>query len=156
MALYGKGVWSLVAAQLAQVCLNSIMVYAKVRHSLVPKIGRDSSGLLTFGMKVLAANFCSWGILNLDNAFVGRFAGAFKLGLYSRAFALAQTPAEAVSTSLQQVLLASASQIRHDRERLANVHAALFGLILLVLGPIFAALASVPDVVIRSLYESAQ
>jgi O-antigen/teichoic acid export membrane protein len=57
-----------------------------------------------------------------------------------------------VSTSLQQVLLPSASQIRHDRNRLANVHAALFGLILLSLGPVFAALASVPDVVIRSLY----
>ena len=152
MALSGKGVWSLVAAQFAQVGLNSILVYAKVRHSLIPKIARDSSGLLSFGMKVLAGNLCSWGILNLDNAFVGRFAGAFDLGLYSRAFALAQTPAEAVSTSLQQVLLPSASQIRHDRKLLANVHAALFGLILLALGPLFAALASVPDVVIRSLY----
>ena len=152
MALHGKGVWSLVAAQLTQVSFNSVMVYAKVRHSLVPRIARDSSGLLSFGMKMLAANLCSWGILNLDNAVVGRFAGAFELGLYSRAFALAQTPAEAVSTSLQQVLLPSASQIRHDRNRLANVHAALFGLILLSLGPIFSALASVPDVVIRSLY----
>jgi O-antigen/teichoic acid export membrane protein len=128
------------------------MVYAKVRHSLVPRLARDSSGLLSFGMKILAANLCSWGILNLDNAVVGRFAGAFELGLYSRAFALAQTPAESVSTSLQQVLLPSASQIRHDRNRLANVHAALFGLILLSLGPVFTALASVPEVVIRSLY----
>jgi PST family polysaccharide transporter len=50
------------------------------------------------------------------------------------------------------VLLPSASQIRHDRKKLADVHAALFGLILLVLGPVFAALASVPDVVIRGLY----
>ena len=152
MALHGQGVWSLIAAQLAQVGFNSVVAYAKVRHSLVPSLSRDSSGLLSFGMKVLAANLCSWGILNLDNAFVGRFAGALELGLYSRAFALAQTPAEAVSTSLQQVLLPSASQIQHDRKRLANVHAALFGLILLALGPIFAALASVPDVVIRSLY----
>jgi PST family polysaccharide transporter len=152
MAIYGKGVWSLVTAQLVQVGLNSILVYARVRHSVVPKIARDSSGLLSFGIKVLAANLCNWGILNLDNAFVGSFAGAFELGLYSRAFALAQTPAEAVSTSLQQVLLPSASQIRHDRKKFANVHAALFGLILLVLGPIFTTLASVPDVVIRSLY----
>jgi PST family polysaccharide transporter len=152
MALHGKGVWSLVAAQLVQAGLNSMMLYAKVRHPIIPRIARDSSGLLRFGVKVLAANLCSWGILNLDNAFVGRFAGAFELGLYSRAFSLALTPADAVSTSLQQVLLPSASQIQHDRVKLANVHAALFGLILLVLGPFFAALAAVPDVVILGLY----
>jgi PST family polysaccharide transporter len=152
MALEGKGVWSLVTAQLVQAGLNSLMVYAKVKHSLMPRIARDSSGLLRFGMKVLAANLCSWGILSLDNVFVGRFAGALELGLYSRAFSLAMTPAEAVSTSLQQVLLPSASQIQHDRNKLANVHAALFGLIFLVLGPFFAALAAVPDVVIRGLY----
>jgi PST family polysaccharide transporter len=152
MALGGNGVWSLVVAQLAQAGLNSLMVYAKVKHSLVPRIVRDTSGLLSFGFKVLVANLCSWGILNLDNAFVGRFAGAFELGLYSRAFSLALTPADAMSTSLQQVLLPSASQIQHDRKKLANVHAALFGLILLVLGPLFAALAAVPDVVIRGLY----
>lgn len=152
MALAGMGVWSLVAAQLAQAGLNSLMLYAKVRHSLVPRIARDSSGLLRFGAKMLGANLCSWGILNLDNAFVGRYAGALELGLYSRAFSLALTPADAMATSLQQVLLPSASQIQHDRKKLADVHAALFGLILLVLGPFFAALAAVPDVVIHGLY----
>jgi PST family polysaccharide transporter len=151
MALLGYGVWSLVVAQLAQSGLNSLMLYLKVRHSLVPRIASDSTGLLSFGVKVLAANLCNWGILNLDNAFVGKFSGVFDLGLYSRAFSLAQTPAETVSTSLQQVLLPSASQIQHDREKLANVHAALFGLVLLVLGPPFAAMAAVPDVVIRGL-----
>ncbi len=152
MAVLGHGVWSLIAAQLTQAGLNSLILYAKVRHSLVPRLARDSSGLLSFGIKVLAANLCNWGILNLDNALVGKFAGAFELGLYSRAFSLAQTPAEAVSTSLQQVLLPSASQIQHDREKLANVHTALFGLVLLVLGPAFAAMAAVPDTVILGLF----
>jgi len=60
MALHGKGVWSLVAAQLVQAGLNSMMLYAKVRHPIIPRIARDSSGLLRFGVKVLAANLCSW------------------------------------------------------------------------------------------------
>jgi PST family polysaccharide transporter len=152
LAITGHGVWSLVAAQLLQVAVNSLILYGRVRHSLIPRLARDSTGLLSFGMKMLAANLCNWGILNLDNAFVGRFAGALELGLYSRAFSLAQTPAEAVSSSLQQVIFPSASQFQDDRNKLANVHAALFGLVLLALWPIFSAVAAVPDVVVGGLY----
>ncbi len=152
MAFLGKGVWSLIAAQLVQATINSALLYLKVRHSIVLKLARDSASLLSFGLKVLAANLCNWGISNLDNAFVGKFAGAYQLGLYSRAFSLAQTPQETVSSSLQQVLLPSMSQVEQDARTMSSAHAGLFGLVLLALGPPFAAMAAAPDVVIRGLY----
>lgn len=152
MALLGHGVWSLIAAQLVQAGANSALVYSRVRHSALPRIKRGSGDLLSFGAKVLAANLCSWGILNLDNALVGRFWGSFQLGLYSRAFSLAQTPADTVTSSLQQVLLPTLAQADERRARLCDIHAAVFGLVLLILGPIFASMAAIPELVIRGLY----
>lgn len=152
MAWFGFGVWSLIAAQQAQAAINALYLYSRVRHSLAPVAPSTSSGLLHFGLKVLAANLCNWGILNLDNALVGRFAGAMQLGLYSRAFSLAQTPAETVSSSLQQVLLPSLSQLNYEPKRVARIYASLFGLILFVVAPPFAAMATVPGVVIGGLF----
>ena len=155
MALLGQGVWALIAAQLVQAGANSALLYSKVRHSIVPRLRSSSGGLLSFGAKVLVANLCSWGILNLDNALVGRFWGSFQLGLYSRAFSLAQTPADTVTSSVQQVLLPSVAQADERRARLCDIHAAIFGFVLLLLGPVFASMAATPGLVIRGLYGEA-
>lgn len=151
-ALLGKGIWSLVIAQLAQALLNSMLSYAKVRHSLVPLLHPRHKTLLTFGLRILGANISSWGISNLDNTFVGRFAGTVSLGLYSRAFSLAALPAETILGSLLQVLLPAFARVQKEDAKLRNVYAAAFGLILVVLAPIFGVLFIVPDVVVLGLY----
>jgi PST family polysaccharide transporter len=151
MALLGKGVWSLVAAWLSQAFLNSVLSYAKTRHSLKPLLHPDHAPLLTFGIRILGANICSWGISNLDNTVVGRVAGPISLGFYSRAFALAST-ADSVTSGLLQVLLPAFSRVQGDREKLRRIYSSVFGLILLVLLPLFAAIAATADVVVLGLY----
>jgi PST family polysaccharide transporter len=152
MALLGCGVWSLVAAYLAQAFVNALIVYAYARHSLVPLLHRDSVSLFRFGFSVLGANICNWGISNLDNAVVGRVSGPVALGLYSRAFNLAAIPAESVIGNLLQVLLPSFSRIQADTKRLARIYVTAVGVVAMVLLPPLCAMATVPGVIILGLY----
>lgn len=152
LALWGAGIWSLVLAQLSQAFFGSLFSYAVVRHSVVPLIHSRHRSMLSFGFRILGANISSWGISNLDNTVVGRFAGAVPLGLYNRAFSLAAMPAEGIISSLLRILLPALSRVQSDTEKLRRVYAAALGLVLMILAPIFAAMFVVPDVVILGLY----
>lgn len=152
MALLGWGVWSLVTAYLTQSLFNSVLLYMRVRHSLVPLLHRDGSKLFRFGLHVLGANLSSWGISNLDNTVVGRVAGPVALGVYSRAFSLAQMPSESIMGNLLQVLLPAFSKFQADTKRLARVYVGAFGLAAIIMLPPFCAMAVVPGVVILGLY----
>jgi PST family polysaccharide transporter len=152
MALLGKGVWSLVCAYLVQSSLNSLLLYIQVRHSLAPLLHRDGTRFFRFGLSILGGNLCNWSISNLDNTFVGRFSGPVQLGLYSRAFNLAQMPADNIIVNLQQVLLPAFSRVQKDTKRLARVYLAACGLAALVVLPAFCAMAVVPGTIILGLY----
>jgi lipopolysaccharide exporter len=152
LALLGAGIWSLVLAQLSQAFFSSLIAYGKVRHSLMPRFHPDHMGMLTFGFRILGANICSWGISNLDNTVVGRVSGQVPLGLYSRAFSLAAMPAEGIISGLLQVLLPAFARVQADTAKLSRVYASAFGALLLVLAPMFAAMAAAPDAVVLGLY----
>jgi PST family polysaccharide transporter len=154
-ACLGAGVWSLVAAQLAQSVMFSALVFIQARHSLVPCWSRPTLRLARFGMKVTGANILNWSISNLDNAFVGRAFGSSALGLYSRAFNTVSGPADSVVGTWQQVLYASCSRIR-DRadstKALQRGYLASLSAISLITLPVFWSVAICAPTVIAGLY----
>jgi O-antigen/teichoic acid export membrane protein len=152
LAIRGAGVWSLVSAQLSQITIQTIALHISVRHSLRPLWDPKHSALLTFGARVLGANLSNWGISNLDNTFVGRIDGSEALGLYGRAFLLAQLPGDALISTMQQVLLPALSRVQSDRQKLARVYQGAVGAVALVLVPLFSAMAVVPYAIIVGLY----
>ena len=152
MAYAGSGVWSLVAAQLAQSFLYSLVVYLKVRHSVRPHLNRSGLPLLRFGAQITGANLINWGISNLDNVVVGRVFGSTSLGLYSRAFSLANVPVEGFVGTCQQVLFASCSRVELGFERMRRAYLAVLSGIALVTLPTFWSLALCGQPVILGLY----
>ncbi|WP_187290255.1 lipopolysaccharide biosynthesis protein [Terriglobus saanensis] len=152
LALMGAGVWSLVAAWLTQSFLYSVLVFLRQPHSIKPLFHPDHLPLLHFGIRVFGANVCRWGISNLDNTVVGRVAGPLALGLYSRAFTTLGNTTETITSSLLGVLLPAFSRVQTDEEKLRRVYASVFGLLLLVILPMFAAVAAAADVVVLGLY----
>ena len=152
MAYAGFGVWSLVAAQLTQPLLYSLLAYSHVRHSLYPYIDRSAFRLLRFGAQVTGANIINWTIVNLDNIFVGRVFGSTSLGLYSRSFNLAIVPVEGFVSSCQQVLFASCSRVEQRFDRMRRAYLAAVGGIAFVTIPVFWSLSVCARFVIGGLY----
>jgi len=152
LAFSGAGVWALVVAQLTQAGLCSLAAYLSVRHSVLPALTADQSGLFGFGSKVLISNLTSWGYSSLDSAIVGRMLGVVELGLYNRSLNLVASPMNAAVSTLQGVLFPLYSRLQGRPEQARRVFLASVCLLSAVLMPVFAAVAAIPDTVILAVY----
>ena len=154
LALGGAGVWALVVAQLCQSLLYSCSTYLSVRHPLLPSFRSEQTGMLAFGSKVMASNLTSWGISNLDSAIIGRILGVLDLGLYNRSMNLVAAPMNAAVSSLQGVLFPLYSRLQGQTDQIRRTYLAVICLLSLVLVPMFAAVAAIPETLVLGIYGS--
>jgi PST family polysaccharide transporter len=152
LAWLGFGVWSLVAAQLVQALLNSLLLIRVTSVPLVPCFRRGAFDMVRFGLKVTAANLSSWGINNLDVVFIGRAFGVVNLGLYNRALTLLTTPMNIVTTGFQSVLFAACSRTQHDRQQIKRIYLETTAVVAMLCFPVFVTAAVVPDTIILAVY----
>ena len=149
LALLGRGVWALVAAQVTQVCVRSIVLLRAAPPLFHPRPRRRwFNELLGYGAGVSAARIGFTVANQIDNFVVGRWLGAIALGLYSRAFQLMSVPTALLGDVLDKVLFPTMARVQDDQRRLANAFlqgTAIVVLVTLPAGVIAAILA--PDLV---------
>jgi O-antigen/teichoic acid export membrane protein len=123
LAWQGFGVWSLVIANIAQLAVRTVVMYAVTRHPLRPSFDvRAGRALLSFG---LGHSMAQIGLLfsqQGDNLVVGRWLGPAALGIYGRAYNLMVMPAAAFGRIVNRVLFPIMSQVQDERHRLANAY----------------------------------
>ena len=151
-AYLGYGPWSLVAAQLVQSLLFAVLAVYMSSVPMKPALKPSSTGLFSFGSKVIGANLASWGISNLDSFVVGHTLAVSDLGLYNRAMALVASPVGAVTASLQSVLFSACSRAQTDQGRIKRAYLAATATIGFICLPVFLTVAVVPEAVILGLY----
>jgi lipopolysaccharide exporter len=144
-ALAGLGVWSLVAAALAQALLVSGIGLLVVRHDLHPLVDRRRARrLYGFGTLVSLNGILEFFGGTADTFAVGRFLGTDLLGQYSRASLVIGLPMSHLSTGATKVLMPGFSQLKGDliRSRGAYLRAlALLTGLIFPFGAVAAALA---------------
>lgn len=155
MAFGGYGVWALVGAVLTQSALYTLALLVQKRHAKRPSLAAENPGMLSFGGGVLAGNLTSWSISNLDAALVGRLIGVTELGLYNRTMNLVATPMNAFTTALQGVLFSAYSRAQQDIAAVRGAYLGSLGVVAVLLVPVFAALAAVPQTAILGVYGEA-
>ncbi|WP_167759652.1 lipopolysaccharide biosynthesis protein [Massilia horti] len=155
LAWYGAGVWSLVVAQLLQSLLNSVLLIRLTAVPLAPCLRRDAHDMLSFGLKVTAANLSSWGISNLDVFCIGRAFGVVNLGLYNRALNLMNAPMSVITAGFQGVLFAACSRAQSDRQQVKRIYLETNAGVAMLCLPLFATAAVVPDTLIQAVYGKA-
>jgi len=151
LAVIGAGVWSLVGASLCQCALNSLLLYAAVRHSLVPSFGLPDRTSAVFGGTIVANNLVNWGHANLDNLAASQL-GPAALGLYGRACNFAYQPANAAMTGLQSVLMTTAARTQKRLRLMRDLTLSSMAIVFGVLGPAYAVLALTPETMIVGLF----
>jgi O-antigen/teichoic acid export membrane protein len=97
----------------------------------------------------------NWGISNFDNAIVGRTFGPTQLGLYNRAFTLANAPADSVVATLQTVLFSACSRADGEVEPIRRAYFACLSAVSLIVFPAFWAMSACAPTVIIALYGEA-
>lgn len=137
MAASGAGVWSLVAAILAQTAMSAALTYSRVRHSVLPMMRLNVyRPLLRYGSRLSIISFMEFIGFNLDTLVVGRYASAAALGYYNRAYMLVTVPLNNAILNLSKVAFPSMSRIQTQTERLRAVYLSMvrLGVVLLIPG----------------------
>jgi PST family polysaccharide transporter len=123
LALAGYGVWALVAAQLGQTAVRTLLLVVSAPHSWRLSLHRGAlMRLLNYGSGLTFAQLANALAVNVDNLIVGRWIGAGPLALYSRAYQLLVMPASLFSSVLDRVLFPVMSRLRADRLRLGHAY----------------------------------
>lgn len=153
LAFAGKGVWSLVIAQLVQSFIYLIIVYWSARHPLAFSF-RDENKVTRFGINILGANIANWIISYIDSAIVGRYFGSEVLGLYNRSMTLAYTPVKIIVTSSQTVIFTATSRAQDSFKKVRTAFLGVFSIFALIFFPLSIFISLTADVFIQTLYGS--
>jgi PST family polysaccharide transporter len=152
-ALLHWGVWALVAAQMAQTLLKTIVLLSQYPPRFRHSADRAAFGdLMYFGGGFTMARIANYVALNGDDMTVGRFLGPTALGYYGRAYALMSAPAYGFGTVLDAVLFPAMAKVQDDAKRLAAAYRRGVALIaLLVLMPSVVIVLLAPELILVAL-----
>jgi PST family polysaccharide transporter len=153
LAMSGFGVWSLVAANVLQpLCLASLAIIV-TSQSMRPFFRmREFLDLFPLASAEVLNNVTNYIAENLHFFVVGKWLGAFALGLYSRSFYLMYSPLYNFSAMLFSVMFPLLSQVQADASRLRRAFIHTVSVVSIVTIPLFFAVAAVPEVVIGGLF----
>lgn len=115
LAQLGFGVWTLVAASLAQQAVSTIATYCVSPwrpqwHLRFAEI----KPLLNFGGKVSGTFMIGYFFNNADTMIIGRMLGERVTGIYNMAYQLAHLPVQKVNLALNPVFYSALAQLKDD------------------------------------------
>lgn len=114
----GAGYWALVANQLVFSFLTIIGAWTACRwRPGLPNRGSGIRSMLTFGGNLTGYNLATFFAQNTDNALIGKFWGAYQLGIYSRAYQMLLTPIGQIIMPLSTVAIPALSRLADTPER---------------------------------------
>jgi len=121
MAATGWGYWALVGMTLGQTALNSCGTW--LVDGWLPRAPGSLTeifSMLRFGGAVSLNTVFSYLAYNTDKILLGRFWGAATLGIYGRAYQLANLPVENLNSTLALVAFPALARLQNDPARLKN------------------------------------
>ncbi len=153
LALEGFGVWSLVYGQVTESALRTLLVWRfcswRPRWSFRWALARDLFG---YGKHIVGSQVLIFLITNIDDAFVGKLAGAAALGFYGLAYKISNLPATQITRLINQVMFPAFSRMRSQQEEMRRTYFTIVRTVAWLSTPItVATVVFAPDFV-RILY----
>ena len=119
MALWGFGVWSLVAQQLVSHILRTVLLW--IVNKWIPHLKFSSESfhdLFGFGWKMMVSNVLNTVWKELYQVVVGKFYNPALLGQYTRSKQFSKLLSSNLTSVIQRVTYPVLSNIQDDRERM--------------------------------------
>jgi len=119
MAAMGFGYWSLICQSISLPIVSGIAVwFAMPWLPGKPRWTQEMRSMVRFGGTVTLNSFVVYVAYNTEKILLGRFWGAAPLGLYTRAYQLANLPVQQLIGSAGAVAFPVLSRMQNDVERL--------------------------------------
>jgi len=145
-AIYGARYWALVINQLVLAMVSVVGMWAACRWR--PSLPRRSAGvrsMLKFGGNVTGFNVMQYFARNADNALIGKFWGAYQLGLYSRAYQMLLMPMQQINAPLAAVAVPALSRLADSPERYRDAYLKILEKLVMITMPLGALMIATSD-----------
>lgn len=152
MAYFGFGVWALVAQQIFNATVDTIILWITVKWR--PKwmfSWQRLKGLFSFGWKLLASSLLDTVYSDLRQLIIGKLYTSSDLAQYNRGKQLPDLLVNNIDTSINSVLLPAMSQVQDDSARVKSMTRRAMKTSTYVIAPIMMGLAFTAEFVIRLL-----
>jgi O-antigen/teichoic acid export membrane protein len=149
-----QGPYSLIWAQLAGTAVNSVLLMRIGLRQWRPEMRFQGAAVarhLQFGAYQLGERSLNFLGRNLDKMLVGALLGAQSLGYYNVSYQLMMRPLQLFNPILTRVLFPLFSRVQDDDVKLRRGFLDTIRIVALVMFPLYAALAVVPDWILITL-----
>lgn len=122
MAYAGYGVWALVAQDLTNKLIDTVVLWFTVRWrpKLLFSLKRLKT-LVSYGWKLLVSGLIDSVYNNIRQLIIGRVYSSADLGLYNKGQQIPSTIVNNINTSIDSVLFPAMSSQQEDKERVKNM-----------------------------------
>lgn len=149
LAYKGYGVWALVAQQLANACMDTVILWITVkwRPKLVFSWTR-LKGLLSFGWKLLVSSLIDTVYNNLRQLIIGKMYTSSDLAYYNKGKQFPNMIVTNINSSIDSILLPTMSKVQDSRQQVKNMTRRAIKTSTYIMAPLMMGLAfSAPSVV---------
>lgn len=146
MAYSGFSYWSIVAQQLVNLGLNTLLlwIFTRWRPRWIYSWGSFRE-LFTFGSKLMFSGLLDVVYRNMYLLVIGKMFTASSLGYYTRANQFAEFPSSNLTGIMQRVTYPVLCQIQDDDERLAQIYRRFLRLSAFLIFPLLVGLSAVAE-----------
>lgn len=121
MAYNGFGAWALVAQQMTNAFIDTVILYITTKIPLVPKINfHKLKGLLGYSWKILVSNLLGVVYTEINPLFIGLRFSTEQLAFYSKGKNFPNLIASTTNNTLSAVLFPVMAKFQDDKEKLLN------------------------------------
>ncbi len=121
LAYFSFGVWSLIGRECISAFLMLFGMRLVSRYRFQKRFNRETAKrLLNFSYKMLFSRGLEIVYHRIPNFFIGTFAGAKALGLFTQSYYLANLPNTVLGPAHQNVAFAVYSKIQNEREKMSR------------------------------------
>ncbi len=150
MAYTGLGVWALVAQQLSNAAIDTLILWITVKwHPKRMFSWKRLKSLLTFGWKLLVSALLDTVYNNLRNLIIGKFYTSTDLAFYNQGDKFPKIVVTNINTSIDSVLLPTMSNVQDDRERVKQMTRRAIKTSTYVMAPLMMGLAFCAEPIVK-------
>lgn len=155
MAYAGCGVWAIVAQQLSNTAIDTLILWLTVKWRPKKMFSwYRLKNLLSYGWKLLASSLLDTIYNNLRNLIIGKIYSAADLAYYNQGDKFPKLVVTNINTSIDSVLLPTMSQAQEEHGRVKNMTRQAIKISTYIMAPLMVGMAvcaeSIVDIVLTN------
>lgn len=150
MAYAGLGVWALVAQQISNATIDTLLLWITVKWRPQKEFSWNRlKNLLSFGWKLLVSALLDTGYNNVWNLIIGKLYSSSDLAFYNQGDKFPKVIVTNINTSIDSVLLPSMSKSQDNKQRVKQMTRRAIKTSTYVMAPLMMGLAFCAEPIVR-------